>query len=242
MSKQKRMTAFEQAVVDSILAEYKDLPSEDELNENISFDFQHWSIKLIKKTRNPYWYYVNTTVKKVILIAIIFSMLTMTAMAVPSIREAIIDFFFHNHGERYGITFDPAEAATAPKQIEIAQFPTALPEGYMMVEHNVTPAMVHGIWVTNNGSVISYMQYRLHENATSDTWIGIDAEDVTRSSRVIGEYLVEFVWYDESYGLFWTDNAYVYSLELPNSITDEAMVEIFSSIQPIEQDAIQNGG
>lgn len=236
------MTAFEQAVVDSILAEYKDLPDEDELNENTSFDFQHWSIKLIKKTRNPYWYYVNTTVKKVILIAIIFSMLTMTAMAVPSIREAIIDFFFHNHGERYGITFDPAEAATAPKQIEIAQFPTVLPEGYMMVEHNVTPAMVHGIWVTNNGSVISYMQYRLHENATSDTWIGIDAEDVTRSSRVIGEYLVEFVWYDESYGLFWTDNAYVYSLELPNSITDEAMVEIFSSIQPIDQDATQNGG
>ena len=236
------MTAFEQAVVDSILAEYKDLPDEDELNENASFDFQHWSIKLIKKTRNPYWYYVNTTVKKVILIAIIFSMLTVTAMAVPSIREAIIDFFFHNHGERYGITFDPAEAATAPKQIEIAQFLTALPEGYMMVEHNVTPAMVHGIWVTHNVSVISYMQYRLHENATSDTWIGIDAEDVTRSSRVIGEYLVEFVWYDESYGLFWTDNAYVYSLELPNSMTDEAMVEIFSSIQPIEQDAIQNGG
>ena len=59
---------------------------------------------------------------------------------------------------------------------------------------------------------------------------------------MIGEYLVEFVWYDESYGMFWTDNAYVYSLELPNSINDEAMVEIFSSIQPIEQDVIQNGG
>ena len=78
--------------------------------------------------------------------------------------------------------------------------------------------------------------------ATSDTWIGIDAEDVTRSSRVIGEYLVEFVWYDESYGLFWTDNAYVYSLELPNSISEEVMTEIFSSILPIDQDTVQNGG
>lgn len=124
------MTAFEQAVVDSILAEYKDLPDEDELNENASFDFQHWSIKLIKKTRNPYWYYVNTTVKKVILIAIIFSMLTVTAMAVPSIREAIIDFFFHNHGERYGITFDPIEAEKAPDEIEVAYSPVHLPDAY----------------------------------------------------------------------------------------------------------------
>lgn len=242
MSKQKLLTAFEQAVVDSILAEYKDLPDEDELKENSSFAFQHWSIKLIKKTRNPYWYYVNTTVKKVILIAIILSMMTMTAMAVPSIREAIIDFFFHNHGERYGITFDPIEVATAPKQIEIAQLPTVLPEGYTMVAHNITPAMVHGIWVNDEGEVISYIQNRLHENATSDTWIGIDAEDVSRTTCILGEYLVEMVTNRESYALHWTDNAYVYTLELPNSISEEVMIEIFSSIQPIDQDEIQNGG
>lgn len=242
MSKQKRMTAFEQAVVDSILAEYKDLPDEDELNEYTSFDFQHWSIKLIKKTRNPYWYYVNTTVKKAILIAIIFSMLTMTALAVPSIREAIIDFFFHDHGERYGITFNSDEAATAPPIIESPSFPDKIPLDYTMVASNITPVSVYGLWLNDEGMKIYYVQSPIQANATSDTWIGIDAEDVSRSSRVIGEYLVEFVWYDESYGMFWTDNAYIYSLELPNSITDEAMVEIFSSIQPIDQDAIQNGG
>lgn len=242
MSKYIKLTAFQQAVIDSILAEYKDLPSEDVLNEKASFDFQYWSIKLIKKTRNPYWYYVNTTVKKVILIAIIFSMLTMTAMAVPSIREAIIDFFFHNHGERYGITFDPQEAASAPDEIETAFFPVFLPEGYDVIVKNNTIASVYGIWVNDEDQKIYYSQYPLLDDATSDTWIGIDAEDVTRSSRVIGEYLVEFVWYDESYGLFWTDNAYVYSLELPNSISEEVMTEIFSSILPIDQDTVQNGG
>lgn len=236
------MTAFEQAVVDSILAEYKDLPDEDELNGNTSFDFQHWSIKLIKKTRNPYWYYVNTTAKKVILIAIIFSMLTMTAMAVPSIREAIIDFFFHNHGERYGITFDPVEAANAPDEIKVAYSPEVIPDDYWLEEQITTVHFQYVLWVNNIGERIWFSQAIIPSNATVDNWIGIDAEDVMRSTRVIGEYLVEFVWYDESYGMFWTDNAYVYSLELPNSITDEAMVEIFSSIQPIDQDATQNGG
>lgn len=236
------MTAFEQAVVDSILAEYRELPDEDVLNENASFGFQHWSIKLIKKTRNPCWYYVNTTVKKAILIAIILSMLTMTAMAVPSIREAIIDFFFHNHGERYGITFDPLEAATAPDEIETAFFPVLLPEGYNVIAKNNTIAAVYGIWANDKDQKIYYSQYPLLDDATSDTWIGIDAEDVTRSTRVIGVYLVEFVWYDESYGLFWTDNAYIYSLELPNSISQEVMIDIFSSIQPIGQGTSQNGG
>ena len=82
----------------------------------------------------------------------------------------------------------------------------------------------------------------MKHNAFSDNWIGIDAEDVNRTTQIIGDFLVEIVWYDESYCLYWTDNAYIYSLELPNSITDEAMEEIFSSIQPIDQDAIQNGG
>lgn len=235
MSKQKELTAFEQAVIDSILAEYKDLPDEDMLSENASIGFQHWSIRLINKTRSSCWYYVNTTVKKVILIAILFGLLTMTAMAVPSIREAVIDFFFHNHGERYGITFDPVEAATAPMQIEIVQFPTVLPEGYTLAEHNITSAMVHGIWADGEGSIICYLQYRLHENATSDTWIGIDAEDVSKTTHIIGEYLVEIVTSQEAYALYWTDNAYVYSLELPNSISEEIMIGIFNSIRPVEQ-------
>ena len=82
--------------------------------------------------------------------------------------------------------------------------------------------------------MIIYTQETIPDNATSDTWIGIDAEDATRTSQIIGEYLVEIVWLEESYSLHWTDNAYVYSLELPNSISQEVMVEIFNGIKPME--------
>ena len=242
MSEQKKLTPFEQAVIDSILIEYTDIPDENEIINEFSFDFQSWSHKLIRKTQNPYWYYVNTTVKKVILIAIILSMMTMTAMAVPSIREAIIDFFFNNHGERYGINFNPEEAATAPESIEIVVFPSSIPEEYILVDQNCTTGIVYGFWTSKNAEMISYAQNRIPPNATSDTWIGIDAEDVTKTSQVIGEYLVEIVWYEKSYCLYWTDNAYIYSLELPNSISEEVMIEIFSSIRPIDQEATQNGG
>ena len=68
MSKKKPLTAFEQAVIDSILVEYQDIPEETELEIDFSTRFQIWSHKLLHKTRNPYWYYVNTTAKKIILV------------------------------------------------------------------------------------------------------------------------------------------------------------------------------
>lgn len=242
MSNKKPLTVFEQAVIDSILVEYQDVPEETELEIDFSTRFQIWSHRLMHKTRNPYWYYVNTTAKKIILVAVILSMLTMTALAVPAIREAIIDFFFHNHGERYGITFNPEEASTAPNEIEIRYFPINVPQKYTPIDEGFTAFCTYGLWVNESGERIYYSQDIVHEDATADTWIGIDAEDVTRTTQIIGEYLVEIVWYDESYCLYWTDNAYIYSLELPNSISEEIMIEIFSSIQPIDQDAIQNGG
>lgn len=242
MSKKKPLTAFEQAVIDSILVEYQDIPEETELKIDFSTRFQIWSHRLIHKTRNPYWYYVNTTAKKIILVAVILSMLTMTALAVPAIREAIIDFFFHNQGERYGITFNPEEAATAPDEIEEALFPVYIPRGYSLLEMINAPTSCFGFWTDSLGNRICYTQDIIQHNASSDNWIGIDAEDVTRTTQIIGEYLVEIVWYDESYCLYWTDNAYIYSLELPNSISEEVMIEIFSSIRPIDQDENQSGG
>lgn len=242
MSKKKPLTAFEQAVIDSILVEYQNIPEEDELEIDFSTRFQIWSHRLLHNARNPYWYYVNTTAKKIILVAIILSMLTMTALAVPAIREAIIDFFFHNQGERYGITFSPEEAATAPNEICVSYLPTVLPDDYELVDHVVTPITNYGFWGNKDGALIYFSQSIILENATNDTWIGIDAEDVTRTTQIIGEYLVEIVWYDDSYCLYWTDNAYIYSLELPNSISEEIMIEIFSSIRPIDQDVNQSGG
>lgn len=234
MSKQNQFTAFEQAVIDSILVEYQDIPEENELEVDFSTRFQIWSHRLIHKTRSPYWYYVNTIAKKIILVAVILSMLTMTALAVPAIREALIDFFFHNHGERYGITFNPDEASTAPKEIENVYFPSFVPSGYEPQRNNRTPTSVYCFWVNQNGELIYYSQDTIQPEATIDNWIGIDAEDVTRTTQIIGEYLVEIVWYDESYCLYWTDNAYIYSLELPNSNSEEVMIEIFTSIQPID--------
>ena len=144
-----------------ILNEYQELPDENDLPNEFSSEFQIWSQKLIRKTHNPYWYYVNTTVKKVILIAIILSMMTMTALAVPSIREAIIDFFFHNHGERYGITFNPEEAAMAPETIETVMFPSFVPKDLLMVDQNFTTGIVYGFWTNDNSEIVRYTQTRI---------------------------------------------------------------------------------
>lgn len=134
----------------------------------------------------------------------------------------------------YGITFNPEEAATAPNHIDQRVFPSLVPNDYSLIDQSVTPAMLSGFLISDEGTTIFYCQSPLPHDATADTWIGVDAEDTTRTSQIIGDYLVEIVRLEESYSLHWTDNSYVYSLELPNSISMEVMVEIFYSIQPLE--------
>ena len=234
MQTHKQLTPFQQALVDSILSEYSSLPAEEDLQHEFSPQFQKWAQKMIHKTRNPAWYYVNTTFKKVLIAAVILCILAATAMAIPAVREKIIDFFFTEHEERYGITFDPEAAATAPRQIGSVYTPTFVPDGYDLVDQNVTEFSVYSLWLSADSQLIYYTQDIIPENATNDSWIGIDAENAKRTSQIIGEYLVEIVWLEESYSLHWTDNAYIYSLELPNSISQETMAEIFNSIQPGE--------
>ena len=95
MQTHKQLTPFQQALVDSILSEYSSLPAEEDLQHEFSPQFQKWAQKMIHKTRNPAWYYVNTTFKKVLIAAVIICILAATAMAIPAVREKIIDIFFH---------------------------------------------------------------------------------------------------------------------------------------------------
>ena len=228
------MTPFEQALIDSILGEYENLPSERDLPYEFSQGFHRWAQTLLQRTHNPAWYYVNTTFKKAVIIAIIIGLLTVTAIAVPAIRDAIIDFFFTERQDSYGITFNPEKAATAPEELEVLLFPTEIDDTFVLVDQSITPISINGLWINEEGEMLLFSQEVIPHEATSDTWIGIDAEDAVRTSQIIGDFLVEIVWLKESYSLHWTDNAYVFSLEFPNSVSQEDMLGIFSSIKPME--------
>lgn len=233
----RKLSDFEAALQESVLEEFRDVPAEDEIDLHPSPEFEANAVALIRKTNRTGWYYVNTTLKRAILIAAIIGALVTTAFAVPAIREALIDFFLVDKGTHYDITFDPEEAAKAPKQIEKVYGPTYIPDGFDLAMEDASFAAVAFWWVNGEDQWICYYQHTIPHDQTYSDWIGIDAEDIEMHSITIGDYLV--VWhYSENnnfYTLYWTDNAYFYYMELDTSISEDEMSKIFLSFEAMPQ-------
>lgn len=210
------------AILECVCERYSNVPTEAEIDYTFSERFEQRAKKLIKKAKERRYEAPLRLSKKVIktiaLVAALIALLATTAMAVPAIREAIIDFFFHNRGESYGVTFDPEAAATAPDLVEVYWIPTAIPEGFDVMLDDRAEAGVMIMWGNANGEYIFYNQSPVIKDASNDNWFGTDSERSTHSSYTIQGYKIEMMQDDEVSTAFWTDNSYFYWIEFSNTI------------------------
>lgn len=235
------MTPFEQALLDATLEEFTEIP-DDESKIDVTFSpaFTAKAEKLIRNTQRKSWHYVNTTMKRVVLVAIVAALLFTTAMAIPAVREAIIKFFVHDKGTHFEFTFDPEQAANAPKYIETVYVPTYIPEGYYEDERSISIVAARIIWYDSNGRDIMYNQLRIPEDPNRSEWYGINSEGVTTQTLHLNGYEVLSI-YDEGLTTYvWTDNNYFYDLSCYDTVPQEEMQKIFYSIQ-VDEDAVIEG-
>lgn len=239
MNKQK-MTPFEQALLDATLEEFADIPEdEDKIDVTFSPAFTAKAEKLVRNTQRKSWRYVNTTMKRVALVAIVAAFLATTAMAIPAVRQAIIKFFLHDEGTHYTVTFDPEQAKAAPNEIEVVYMPTYIPKGFIESDKIIIPAAVSASWIGEDGDWISFDQITMPDNPENTSWYGINAEGVTTETLYLNGFEIRCI---NDYGrtFVWTDNAYFYNLYCGPTVSDEEMQKIFCSIK-IDEDAVIEG-
>ena len=80
-----------------------------------------------------------------------------------------------------------------------------------------------------------FTQQPLQHDLTADNWYGYNAAEHTRNSIILGEYQIECIQTATNYKLVWTNNEYLFTLELPYSVTEEEMRKIFDSWGPMEE-------
>ena len=114
----KKLPAFKQALLDATLEEFRDIPSEEEIDLEFSEEFEAWAQELLKGPQKRGSRPRGKTLRRLIILAAILAALVTAALATPAIREALIEFFTHNRGTHYEFSFDPEQAATAPRTIE----------------------------------------------------------------------------------------------------------------------------
>jgi hypothetical protein len=228
----KRLTPFQRALVDSVLREYADIPNNEDLPDTYSDDFKVW-FELFSKNRGRRLR-VGTVVKRILIAAIIAVLLACAAMAIPAIREAVIDFFFHEDEIQIGITFDPEQAATAPEKILQSYTVTYVPNTFMLGMEMYEKDAVQCWWMDDADQWITFTQSPMPDKPTMGTWWYFEGEETSRKSVLMGDYLVEILDGEEYYKLVWTNNEYVFILELPYSVNEEEMQKIFASWGPKE--------
>ena len=231
MSK-KTMTPFEQALLDATLEEFSDIPDhEEEIDVTFSKAFVEKSERLIQNMQRKTWRYVNTTTKRIALIAIIVALLATTVMAFPSIREAIIKFFLHDEGTHYEFSFDPEQAANAPNCIETAYVPSYIPDGYSKSFETINIATVAIGWCNSDNWEIYYNQAPMPDDFKNSTRGGINAEGATTQSIGINGYEVIRIEDAEVVSYVWTNNEYMFTLMCEKAISEEEIEKIFNSVQ-----------
>ncbi len=236
--RKKKMTTFEQALLDATLEEFADIPDQEEkIDMTLSPVFTAKAEKLIQNTQRKIWYYVNTTMKRIALIAIIAVFLATTAMAFPVVREAIIKFFIHDEGTHYEFSFDPEQAANAPDCIETVYYPTYIPEGYQLSFDTTTVASVAVGWRNSDDWWICYDQIPMPDDPEKHTIGDINAEGATTSSLVLSGYEVIRSEDAEAIYYIWTNHEYLFSLICDKVLPEEEIVKIFNSVQ-INPDAV----
>ena len=228
------MTVFQKALLQSVLDEYSDIPQKSELTDTYTESFKNWADGFIKE-QTPQRIRMRRILRITLVAAILIVLLAGTVMAIPAVREAIIDYFFTRYEERYGVTFDPEAAATAPNEIKEVYVLGYIPDGFELITENKFAVSASSWWMDNDGQMIIFIQDIIPDDPTDDSWIGIDAENSTKEEAIIGDYRVDIIRFDECYLLVWTNNSYFFTLQLPNTIDQETMTAIFLSWKPAEQ-------
>ena len=234
MKTDAKLTPFQQALLDSVSKDYAHIPSNDALEDPFSEGFKAWAkihiqsgyVKRLRAARVG---------KRVLIAAAILLLLAATAMAIPAVRTAILDLFFQENEERIAITFDPEQAANAPDTIQTLYTISYIPENYMVVMENVSLSVAFQHWETQDGDRIFFNQQLLQRKVAAEDWCGYNAAEYAKNSILLGDYQVECIKTMTNYKLVWTNNEYLFTLELPYSVTEEEMRKIFDSWGPMEE-------
>lgn len=227
---ENKLPPLHQALLDSVLAEYAHIPEETQIDYTFSQRFEKWAKKLIAETDRLTKHRLSKAAKLIIIVAAIIALLAACAVAIPAIRKGLVDFFLTEKVDHYGVTFNPDQAAYAPRSVEEYRVPKYVPEGFFSVLDEKSVAGVDLAWMNDAEDIITYHQTILRQDATKDDWIGFSSEGVERSSAIICGYKVEILQDVDMYTVVWTDNEYFYFMEISNAVDLTEFEKMLSSM------------
>jgi len=229
----KPLSPFQQALLDAQMEQWKDIPSEKEIEIPLSPEFEKKGSELLRgakrrKNRN------NTGIRRMAFVAAVLAILLVNTFAIPSIREGLAGLFTVDSGETYPFDFDSNILASAPQRIEKVYKPAYIPEGFRE-DSIINSQWVVYMWQGSGGKMITFGQYPLsNESVQPQQGEGALQEEPFRMNG----HKVYSMRSDSSRIYFWTDNTYFYRLVCSNSVPTDESNKMLNNIKINENAAV----
>ncbi len=200
--------------------------------------------KLDRAQRRFYWKYVNTTGKKVIVIAAITVALSIgTVAAVEPLRTPIVQFITQTFEKFTQIFFKVEQSDTnnqsvnliiIPEKIEQQYKPMLIPDGFIEDYSDGDDLSQTIVWYNEaENTEIEFKQMILAYQLTADTENAIKSEKTSVDGFEAFYVLKDYGGIVKS-SLIWTDNNYAYFLCYQGTIDKETFINIAKSTKAVE--------
>ncbi len=230
----KPLSPFQQALLDAQMEQWKDIPSEKEMEITLSAEFQKKGNELICQAKQRKPRNVSVTLRRIACAAAILAILAMSALAIPFVREGLVRIFVPDAGDSYPFDFDDDLLASAPERIEKVYKPTYIPEGFREEAIIGTQWVVY-MWQGDGGKMITFGQYPLSNESVRPQ---PDAEGLQVEGVLLDGNKVLSMSNESSRMYFWTDNEYFYRLISSNSVPTDELNKMLNNIKLNENAAV----
>lgn len=139
-------------------------------------------------------------------------------------REEIKGFILEIHEKFVKVNFD-VDLDEVPKSIEVEYTLGYVPEGFEQIRKEVSGGVNFQEWNNEKGESVLFVQ-----NVINERGLGVDAERGTVTIFEHGEYVIYLKITELNKYYLWSDNKYMFVVNIPIYITDEEALRIIDNI------------
>ncbi len=203
-------------------AEFSDVPNEDEIDYEFSNTFNKKMEKIINRLEHPYWYFVNTTARKVAVIVVCIILIVTSLLSVTAVREKIVEFFYEVFDTHTAITLEDDEDF---KDIIDTQYTIAtIPNEYINVSEFKDDMTFNLVWENSNKQTIIFFQ------KLSKDVLNLNSEDVLVKETTVNNTPCVFMQQEEDYIYYWEFDGYSFTVHYPVSLGEEFAEQVIGKL------------
>lgn len=186
--------------------------------------------RLIHAQKSPIWKYVNTTGKRVAMLAIVFMLLSGCAMSIEAIRTPVVQFVIEVY-EKFTQLLVPSEQTenNVPTTIEKKYKPTMMIQGYSLVGEDYDLLYYQLRWSNSTEEEIVFQQSILTNYASI-----IDTENIPYRKIELSQYDAVYFTSANKHSLIWSDGEYTFKITCQTSIDIDNVIKIADSVSPCD--------